>query len=126
MAKILVVDDEPDIIRLMQRILKSRGHEVSVAYDGQAALDLVASDPPDILVLDLDIPRIDGFEVCRRIKTDEATRHIPVVMVTAAYTSVSDAGHGTGLGADEFIVKPFLKEVLIHNIERLLPKAPAA
>ena len=121
MAKILVVDDEPDIIRFVTKILESRGHQVVTASDGPDALMRVTNDAPDVVVLDLNIPRMDGFEVCRAIKADPATKHIPVVMMTAAYMSVQDAEKGTDLGADEYVVKPFLREVLIHNVERLLP-----
>lgn len=123
MAKILVVDDEPDIVRAVVRILSSRGHEMTTARDGQEALERIAQSPPDLVILDLDLPRIDGFEVCRRIKSDEATRHIPVVMMTAAYASPDHAHQGTRLGADEYIVKPFMKQILVHNVERLLPDA---
>lgn len=124
MANILVVDDEPDIVRAVVRILASRGHHVTTAKDGQEALEQIALSPPDLVILDLDLPRVDGFEVCRRIKSDEATRHIPVVMMTAAYISPDDADQGTRLGADEYVVKPFMKQILVHNVERLLPDAP--
>jgi CheY-like chemotaxis protein len=68
---------------------------------------------------------MDGFEVCKRIKSDPATKHIPVVMMTAAYVSVDDARHGTDSGADEYVIKPFLREVLIHNVERLIAATAA-
>jgi len=123
MAKILVVDDEPDIVRFVTKILESRGHTVVTAADGADALSRVAEDVPDVVVLDVNIPQLDGFEVCRRLKSDPATSHIPVVMMTAAYVRVEDAQHGTSLGADEYVIKPFLREVLIHNVERLLPAA---
>jgi CheY-like chemotaxis protein len=123
MAKILVVDDEPDIIRFVTKILESRGHQVVTASDGPDALMRVTNDAPDVVVLDLNIPRMDGFEVCRAIKSDPGTKHIPVVMMTAAYVRVEDADHGTNLGADEYVIKPFLREVLIHNVERLLKAA---
>jgi DNA-binding response OmpR family regulator len=121
MAKILVVDDEPDIVRAVVRILRSRGHDVVTAKDGQEALEYVIQSPPDLVILDLDLPRVDGFEVCRRMKSGESTKHIPIVMMTAAYISVADADRGTRLGADEYIAKPFMKQVLVHNVERLLP-----
>src|SRR5688572_28468304 len=120
MAHILVVDDEPDIVKLIVKILEQRGHRVSTAKDGHEALEMVPRERPDVVVLDLNIPRIDGFEVCRRLKTNEATKSIPVVMMTAAYPTLEDAMKGLGLGADEYVVKPFLREVLIHNVERLL------
>jgi CheY-like chemotaxis protein len=120
MAKILVVDDEPDIVRVVVKIMEARGHTVATAADGPEALERVAADPPDLIILDLNLPRMDGFEVCRRIKSDEATARIPIVMMTAAYVSVEDADRGTHAGADEYVVKPFLREVLVHNVERLL------
>jgi two-component system alkaline phosphatase synthesis response regulator PhoP len=121
MARILVVDDEPDIVRAVVRLLNARGHDVATARDGHEALEHVRRSPPDLVIVDLDLPRIDGLEVCRRIKSSEATRHIPVVMMTAAYLSVADANRGTRLGADEFLAKPFTKQVLLHNVARLLP-----
>ncbi len=123
MAHILVVDDEPDIVKLVARIMESRGHRVSTARDGQEALDLVGRERYDVIVLDLNLPKVDGFEVCRRMKESEATRSTPVVMLTAAYPSVEDASKGLKIGADEYVVKPFLREVLVHNIERLLESA---
>jgi CheY-like chemotaxis protein len=120
MARILVVDDEPDIVRIVTRILEGRGHEVTTAGDGPAALAAVAAARPDVMILDLNLPNLDGFEVCRRLKSAPETKGIPVLMMTAAYVSVEDAKRGTAVGADEYIVKPFLKDVLIHNVERLL------
>lgn len=124
MARILVVDDEPDIVRVVVKIMEARGHVVTTAHDGVEALDRVAADPPDVVVLDLNLPRLDGYEVCRRIKAAPATAHVPVVMMTAAYVSLDDAKAGHAAGADEYVVKPFLRDVLIHNIERLLPGKP--
>jgi len=121
MAKLLVVDDEPDILRVVTKIMQSRGHTVETARDGEEALEAVADSRPDLIILDINLPKLDGFEVCRRLKTDERTRHIPIVMMTAAYTTVDDAELGTGIGADEYVVKPFQKEILIHNVERWLP-----
>lgn len=122
MAKILVVDDEPDILRFVEKILEARGHSVVTAADGAKGLELAGSERPDVIVLDLNLPHMDGHEVCRKLKGDDATRHIPIVLMTAAFVSVDDADHGTGLGADEYVVKPFLREVLIHNVERLIPQ----
>jgi len=122
MARILVVDDEPDIVRMVTKIMEGLGHEVSEARDGEAALSAVEKARPDCVILDLNLPKLDGFEVCRRLKADERTRSIPVVMRTAAYPTVEDASRGMDEGADEYVVKPFLREVLVHNVERLLPK----
>jgi CheY-like chemotaxis protein len=122
-ARILVVDDEPDIVRVVVKIMEARGHTVATAKDGVEAIDRVKADPPDVVILDLNLPKIDGYEVCKRIKGDPATQHVPVVMMTAAYVSVEDAQTGSQAGADEYVVKPFLREVLVHNVERLLKPA---
>ena len=126
MAKILVVDDEPDIVRVVVKIMEARGHEVVTADDGPSAVEAAVAELPDVVILDLNLPQMDGFEVCRKIKSGETTSHIPVVMMTAAYTTVEDAEKGTDLGADEYVVKPFLREVLIHNVERLIPQQESA
>ena len=124
MARILVVDDEPDIVRVVVKIMEARGHTVTTARDGAEAIERVKADPPDVVILDLNLPKIDGYEVCKRIKTDPATQHVPVVMMTAAYVSVDDARTGSAAGADEYVVKPFLREVLVHNVERLINRSP--
>ena len=117
---LLVVDDEPEINKLIARIFEKRGYRVNSALDGAEALASVARDRPDLIMLDLNLPRIDGWEVCRQLKSDPATRSIPIIMLTAAHANVDDAQIGLGLGADEYVAKPFVKAVLLHNVERLL------
>jgi DNA-binding response OmpR family regulator len=121
---LLVVDDEPEIAKLVARIFEKRGYRVNTAGDGAEALAAVAKDPPDLLILDLNLPKIDGWEVCRRLKADPATKAIPIIMLTAAHANVDDAEIGLGLGADEYVAKPFVKAVLLHNVERLLGREP--
>jgi DNA-binding response OmpR family regulator len=122
MANILVVDDEPDIVRFVVKILSDRGHNVTTAVAGPQALQSALDTPPDAIVLDLNLPEMDGLEVCRRLKQTEATRSVPVVMMTGAPLSVEEARHATDTGADEYVMKPFLREVLVHNVERLLDR----
>jgi DNA-binding response OmpR family regulator len=119
-ATLLVVDDEPEINKLVARIFEKRGYTVHTAADGAEALAMVASTKPDLIILDLNLPKIDGWEVCRRLKSDPATKQIPIVMLTAAHANVDDAHIGLGLGADEYVAKPFVKAVMLHNVERLL------
>lgn len=104
--RILVVDDNRTNALLLERVLLGEGHLVDVASDGQEALERILNHPPDLILLDLDMPRIDGFEVCRRVKNDPATRFIPIVIVTAqnAFDAKLKAWE---LGADDFITKPF-------------------
>jgi DNA-binding response OmpR family regulator len=117
---IMVVDDEPEIARLVSRIFGKRGYRVVTCVDGADALEQIAAEPPDLILLDLNLPRVDGWEVCRRLKADSRTRAIPIVMMTAAHITPDDAVHGLELGADEYVIKPFVREVLVHNVERLL------
>jgi DNA-binding response OmpR family regulator len=124
-ATLLVVDDEPEINRLVARIFEKRGYRVNTAGDGAEALASVESDRPDLIMLDLNLPKIDGWEVCRRLKSDPATRAIPIIMLTAAHANVDDAEIGLGLGADEYVAKPFVRAVLLHNVERLLGREPS-
>ena len=112
MARILVVDDELDVVRMVARTLEGRGHTVEVARDGEAALTLIARQAPELLVIDANLPRVDGAEVCRRLRADPATRALPIVMMCSAYVSLTDAqepgedrerhrgrvGHGHGRG----------------------------
>jgi DNA-binding response OmpR family regulator len=120
MAHILVVDDDAEIRKLVDKILTARGYQVSQAEDGESGLGLAIVKKPDLIILDLNLPKMSGFEVCRRLKADEATRKIPVIMLTAAYDEWEDAKKGFRLGADEYVIKPFAADLLLHNIERLL------
>jgi putative two-component system response regulator len=103
---VLVADDEPAITSLLRRVLEADGHEVVMAADGQAALDRVAERHPDLVILDLDMPRVGGFEVCRQLKSGPDTRLLPVLVLTG--TGAADARvRAWDLGADEFLTKPF-------------------
>jgi len=104
--RILVVDDNRTNALLLERVLVGDGHMVEVANDGQEALDRVTHNAPDLILLDLDMPKIDGYEVCRRVKSNPATRFVPIVIVTAQ--NAFDAKlRAWELGADDFITKPF-------------------
>jgi CheY-like chemotaxis protein len=118
MARVLVIDDEPDVVRLVVKVLSGRGHVVQVARDGASALVRVKHEPPDVVLVDSDLPKIDGAEVCRQIKTDAATRRIPVLMMTLSYIDIYDVGNEGG--PDAYIVRPFVREVLANAVERVL------
>ena len=104
--RILVVDDNRTNALLLERVLLGEGHLVDVACDGQEALERITHHTPDLILLDLDMPRVDGYEVCRRVKNEPATRLVPIVIVTAqnAFEAKLKAWE---LGADDFITKPF-------------------
>ena len=119
MAKILVVDDAEEMIRLLQCQLTSQGHEVVAADSGYAALDIVVDERPDVVLLDVQMPEMDGIEVCRRLKADPATCTIPVIMLTAK-GSDEDFVAGLNAGADDYVSKPFQSEVLAARIRSAL------
>jgi len=121
MAKILVVDDEEHIVMILKDSLEFSGFQVVTALDGQEALDMVKKESPDLIVLDIGMPRLDGWEVCRRLKSDENTRSIPIIILTA-YAQTSDQKKGAQLGADRFITKPCDLTYLVEEINRLLVK----
>jgi len=123
MATILVVDDDDDILTFVTNLMTNRGHTVITATDGESALSKSKEELVDIVILDINIPKKNGFEVCRELKSHVATKKIPIIMMTAAYVSVEDAEKGSTLGADEYVSKPFFSEVMIHNVERLLTSA---
>jgi two-component system phosphate regulon response regulator PhoB/two-component system alkaline phosphatase synthesis response regulator PhoP len=119
---LLVIDDEPDIARLINKIFERRGYRILVATDGEEGLARSFAELPDLVLLDINLPGLDGWEVCRRIKEDARTRGIPVLLMSAGHDNLREAERALQLGASEFIIKPFVREVLIHNVERLLAK----
>jgi len=118
-AEILVVDDEPGIASLLQALLTGDGQQVTLARDGQEALDRVAERQPDLVLPDLDMPHLGGFEVCDRLKHDPATRLLPILILTGQ--SASEARlHAWELGADDFLSKPFQVVELLARCRSLL------
>src|SRR5712671_919243 len=118
-AKILVVDDEPANCELLREILTPHGLEIFTAFDGRSCLDEFRRVQPDLVLLDVQLPLLDGFEVCRRIKNDPDTRLIPVVLVTAV-TAVQDRVRGIASGADDFLTKPLDSTQLLARVRSLL------
>ncbi len=119
--KILIVEDEESLLKLESILLTSKGYDVQGVSNGAAALRVIAEEPPDLVLLDIMLPEMDGFEVCRRIKQNEATRHIPVIMLTAK-KSRDDMARGEDVGADWYITKPFKSAMVIETIQRFLAK----
>jgi DNA-binding response OmpR family regulator len=104
--KVLVVDDDPAIARLLELNLELDGHQVILAADGASGIESVVQDAPDVVLLDVMLPGMDGFEVCRRITTDPASAHVPVVLLSARAVP-TDVDRGREVGAVEYVVKPF-------------------
>lgn len=122
--KILVVDDEESLSLFVCRALRQQGWKTVCAHDGDTALSLVYEEMPDLVILDLMLPRMDGWEICRRIKSDSTTSHIPVMMLTAR-TSAEDVVQGLDLGADDYMRKPFPLEELLARVRALLRRSCA-
>ena len=117
--QILVVDDDEINIKILQIQLEAKGYVVLTATSGSAALELVESNPPDLILLDIQMPRMDGFEVCQRIRAEESTQFVPVVMVTAL-KDTADRIHAIQAGADDFISKPFDGHEIVARVSSLL------
>lgn len=120
--RILIVEDEPDILNLLAFNLENSGFEVIKAEDGYEALEKVRRESPDLVLLDLMLPKMDGLTVCRRIKENPGTRHLPVLMLTAKGEE-GDKITGLELGADDYVTKPFSPRELILRIKAVLRRA---
>ncbi|HEY5298590.1 MAG TPA: response regulator transcription factor [Verrucomicrobiae bacterium] len=119
--KILIVDDEPDAIELLEFNLKQAGFEVAAAEDGAEALRKAKSYAPNLIVLDVMLPELDGLEVCKLLRRDPATATLPIIMLTAKAAEL-DRVLGLELGADDYITKPFSPRELILRIKKILER----
>ncbi|MFA6358234.1 MAG: response regulator [Candidatus Omnitrophota bacterium] len=117
--KILVVDDELDLVVMLSMRLEANEYQVSTAFDGQDALDKARTEKPDLIILDLMLPKIDGYKVCRMLKFDEKYKYIPIILFTAR-TQESDIKLGQEVGADAYLTKPFEPQVLLEKIKELI------
>jgi adenylate cyclase len=117
--KILVVDDNQENIELVRDILEMAGHTIVEALDGERALNMTASEKPDLILLDVNMPGMNGFEVCKRLKADDTTYHIPVIMLTAQ-SDVESRVEGLSAGADDYLPKPYSPRELMARVDRSL------
>jgi DNA-binding response OmpR family regulator len=117
--RVLIADDEPNIVASLEFLMEQAGFEVRVAANGEQALELAASFRPDLVLLDIMLPKKSGYEVCQRLKSDPATRDIKVVMVTAKGREV-EVAKGVELGADAYVVKPFSTRELVAKVREML------
>ena len=122
MARVLVVDDEPDVLLLCRLNLEQRGHDVLEAPNGDVALERAREGAPDVVVLDLMLPGMDGYQVLRSLRAGEGTSAIPVVVLTAKSLQ-ADRERSRELGAAAFLTKPFLPEELCDMVDRVLGRS---
>ena len=120
MAKtILLVDDEPNIVLSLEFLMKRAGYEVQVASDGDAAIDSIKNNPPDLILLDINMAKREGFEVCQMIRTNPAWRDIRVIMLTAKGRDI-EREKGLAMGADDYITKPFSTQEVVDKVRAMV------
>ena len=119
--RILLVDDEVDFVEVLRVRLEDSNYEVIVAYDGEEGLARAEREYPDLIILDVMLPIISGFDVCRKLKIGEKFKNIPIIMLTAKFQA-NDIEFGMAMGADGYITKPFEPKVLLEKIRELLNK----
>jgi DNA-binding response OmpR family regulator len=122
MSKVLVVDDDPGIVKLVRGYLEQVGYEVAVAYDGKKAMQIARNQKPDLVILDLMLPEMDGWDVCRALRKESA---VPIIMLTARVEE-SDKLIGLELGADDYVTKPFSPRELVARVRSVLRRAEVA
>lgn len=118
-SRILIIDDEPNIVLSLEFLMKREGFEVAVAGDGEGALRAMAERRPDLIILDVMMPKLNGFEVCQRIRAEPALRGVRVLMLTAKGRE-TEMKKGLEVGADAYVTKPFSTKELVVEIRRLL------
>ena len=116
MSRVLVVDDDPGIVKLVRTYLEQVGFEVAVAYDGKKAMQIARNDRPDLVILDLMLPEMDGWDVCRALRKES---DVPIIMLTARVEE-SDKLIGLELGADDYVTKPFSPRELVARVRSVL------
>jgi len=117
--QILVIDDEEDLVDLLEVRLQAAGYKMLRAYDGEEGLEVVAANIPDLIILDISMPKMDGYQVCEKLKSNRKLKKVPVIMLTAMGQRV-DVIVGKALGADAYISKPFNHMELLAKIEELM------
>lgn len=118
-AKILIVDDEPNIVIPIHFLMEQNGYNVAVAYNGNDAMAAVDTFQPDLIILDLMLPGMDGFEICQQIRENPAWSHIRIIIVTAMGREANMA-KGIAMGADAYVIKPFSNAHMVQQVKTLL------
>lgn len=122
MARVLIVEDEPAISENLAALLRLRGHTVDIAADGAEAVEAARKRPPELVLLDVMLPRMSGFDVCRMLKADAKSSKAKIIMVTGL-GRMGDVEDAFGAGADDYLIKPFDSDRLFKKIEKVLARA---
>lgn len=120
MYRIQIIEDDPMLQKVLRSALKPEGFEVHVCADGASGLLAVAKDKPDLVLLDVNLPDTTGMDICRTIKAEERTKHIPIIMMTGEARDVAQKVQGLDLGAEEYLLKPFSVRVLVSRVKSIL------
>jgi len=121
--KVLIADDEPNIVISLEYLMKRAGYEVSIARDGQEAIDAIRRERPQLVLLDVMMPKKSGYEVCQELRTDDELKGTLVLMLTAKGRD-TDIDKGLGVGADAYMTKPFATKELVAKVAEMLGTAP--
>jgi DNA-binding response OmpR family regulator len=121
--RILIVDDEPNIVISLDYLMRREGYEVAIAEDGEAALEAVARSLPDLVILDVMLPRMNGFDVCRRLRADPRWKDLKILMLTARGRE-TEVAKGLGAGANAYVTKPFSTRDLVAQVKEMLAGGP--
>ncbi|MGB5597784.1 response regulator [Thiothrix litoralis] len=119
---VLIADDEPNILISLEYLMKREGYRVLLAHDGQEACDLIASEHPDMVLLDVMMPKKTGFEVCHAIRADETFKAMPILLLTAKGRD-TDVAKGLAMGANDYMIKPFSTKELAQKVREWLESA---
>ncbi len=117
--RLLVIDDEREFVDVISERLGAKGFDIIRAFDGNEGLERVFSDKPDLVILDVAMPEMNGYDVCRKLKLDKDSKDTPIIMLTAKFQP-SDISFGMGMGADAYLTKPLELELLLHTVNALL------
>lgn len=119
MKRILIIDDDPDIVELIKKRLEANDYKVETSEEGFSGLEAIRRNPPDLIILDVMMPKLDGFHLCRMVKFDERFGHIPIILLTARHKK-EDKQIGEEVNADVYITKPFDSDQLLLAVKKLL------
>jgi DNA-binding response OmpR family regulator len=122
-VRVLVVEDDPDISESIEVTLRLHRYEVTLLHKGDGVVDHVQRNPPDIIIMDVMIPPPDGYELCRRLKSDTSTKSIPLILLSAR-TQAHERDMGFRMGADRYLTKPFMNDDLLKTMDALLSEEP--
>ncbi|HLT27858.1 MAG TPA: response regulator [Zeimonas sp.] len=120
-TRVLIAEDEPHIVESLSFVLQRSGYEVASVFDGEAAMSQLRSDPPDMMILDVMLPKLNGFEVLKQVKSDPSLRSIPVIILTAK-GQTQDRRMAEEIGVDGFMTKPFSNREIVDEVRRLAPE----